>query len=97
MLAIAKRSKCHSGEKAALFFWPEKYFRARLAPARWKGRDDEMRKVEYICTEEIRAIDKLLATIGEPVELARNVGIARLILAIVLFFPSGMESMCTVQ
>lgn len=96
MLAIAKRRKCHCREKVGLFFWAEKCFRERLAPARWKGRDDEMRKVEYICTEEIRAIDKLLATNGDPVELARNLGIARLILAIGLFFSSGMESMSTV-
>jgi hypothetical protein len=37
-----------------------------------------MHKVEYICQKEISAIDKLLATNGEPVELARNLGIARL-------------------
>ncbi len=37
-----------------------------------------MHKVEYICTEEIRAIDKLLSTKGDPVELARSLGIARL-------------------
>ncbi|MEI6639633.1 MAG: hypothetical protein WCL46_07940 [Chlorobium sp.] len=37
-----------------------------------------MRKVEYICQEENNAIDKQLATNGEPVELARNLGIARL-------------------
>ena len=78
VLAIAKRRKCHSREKVGLFFWPEKSFGERFASARWKGRDDEMRKVEYICTEEIRAIDKLLATNGDPVELARNLGIARL-------------------
>lgn len=34
--------------------------------------------VEYICTEEIRAIDMLLGTNGDPVELVRNLGIARL-------------------
>nr|WP_041526553.1 hypothetical protein [Pelodictyon phaeoclathratiforme] len=39
---------------------------------------DEMRKVEYICTEEIRAIDKLLSTNGDQVELARHLGIVRL-------------------
>lgn len=43
-----------------------------------EGDLDEMRKVEYICTEEIRAIDKLLGTNGDPVELVRNLGISRL-------------------
>ena len=69
VLAIAKRRKCHCREKVGLFFWPKESFEERLAPARWKDRDDEMRKVEYICMEEIRAIDKLLATNGDPVEL----------------------------
>ncbi|NTU44126.1 MAG: DUF3320 domain-containing protein [Chlorobiaceae bacterium] len=77
VLAIAKRRQCHSREKVGLFFWPRERFEERHAPARWKNRDDEMRKVEYICLEEIRAIDKLLATKGDPVELARNLGIAR--------------------
>jgi hypothetical protein len=48
------------------------------APARWKNRDDEMRKVEYICQGERSAIGKLLATNCDLVELARNLGIARL-------------------
>ena len=78
VLAIAKRRKTHSRETVGLFFWPEESFDERRAPARWKGREDEMRKVEYICLEEIRAIDKLLATNGDPVELARHLGIARL-------------------
>lgn len=78
VLAIAKRRKCHSREKTGLFFWPESRYEALHAPARWKERDDEMRKVEYICKEELRAIDKLLETGGDPVELARHLGIARL-------------------
>lgn len=78
VLAIAKRRQSHSREKSGLFFWPKEGFEERLAPTRWKGRDDEMRKVEYICQEEIRAIDKLLGTNGDPVELARNLGISRL-------------------
>lgn len=78
VFTIAKRRQCHSREKVGLFFWPKERFEERHAPARWKNRDDEMRKVEYICREEIRAIDKLLATKGDAVELARNLGIARL-------------------
>jgi len=37
-----------------------------------------MHKVEYICQKEISAIDKLIATNGDLVELARNLGIVRL-------------------
>jgi len=78
VFAVAKRRKCHSREKVGLFFWPEERFEDRRAPARWQGRDDEMRKVEYICNEEIRAIARLLEISNDPVELARNLGITRL-------------------
>ncbi len=37
-----------------------------------------MHKVEYICQKEISALDTLLATNCDPIELARNLGIARL-------------------
>jgi len=77
VLAIAKRRKCHSREKVGLFFWPKERFEKLHAPIRWKDRDDEMRKVEYICIEEIIAISRLFA-INDPVELARHLGIARL-------------------
>lgn len=50
----------------------------RVAPARHNGRDEEMRKVDYICKEEIRAIGNLLAAGNDPTELARCIGIARL-------------------
>lgn len=50
----------------------------RLAPARYEGRDDEMRKAEYICKEEIRTIRDSLGLSEEPVEIARAIGIARL-------------------
>lgn len=78
VLGIAKRRQCHSREKVGLFFWPKQSYEARQAPARWKGRDDEMRKVEYICIEELKTISKLLEINNDPVELARKLGIARL-------------------
>ena len=37
-----------------------------------------MRKVEYICTEELRAIDMALSLGGDPVAVARSMDIARL-------------------
>ncbi|NQU46927.1 MAG: DUF3320 domain-containing protein [Chlorobium sp.] len=78
ILAIAKRRKCHSREKTELFFWPKERFENRQAPVRWHGRDDELRKVEYICSEEINAMAKHLNIANDPVELARRLGIARL-------------------
>ena len=37
-----------------------------------------MRKVEYICIEEIRAIGISLSVGNDPIEWARRIGIARL-------------------
>ena len=41
------------------------------------GRDDEMRNVDYICAEELRAINNLCGTDDQAKELARELGIAR--------------------
>ncbi len=78
VLVIAKRRKTYSREKVGLFFWPKERFEERHAPARWQARDDEMRKVEYICMEEIKSMSQLLGISSDPVELARHLGIARL-------------------
>jgi very-short-patch-repair endonuclease len=77
VLAIAKCRKSHTRETVGIFFWPIEHFDSRRTPARYQGRDDEMRKVEYICLEELSAISRQLA-INDPVELARTLGISRL-------------------
>ena len=52
--------------------------RIGLVPARYANRDEEMRKPEHICAEELQHIDETLDLNGDVVELARALGIARL-------------------
>ena len=78
VLALAKRRRGRTTESVGLFFWPKGTVKDRLAPARHIGRDDEMRKIEYICREELRAIRETLSLDSDPVALARSIGVARL-------------------
>lgn len=78
VIDIAKRRRGRTEEDVGLFFWRKGTVKDRLTPARYAGRDDEMRKVEFICKEEIRAIRALLSLNDDPIEMARCIGIARL-------------------
>ena len=78
VIEIAKRRRGRTTENVGLFFWRKGTVKDRLAPARHTGRDDEMRKIEYICREELRAIRESLSLNDDPVTLARRMGIARL-------------------
>jgi very-short-patch-repair endonuclease len=78
VVEIAKRRRGRTKEDVGLFFWCKGTVKERLTPARHKGRDEEMRKVEYICKEEICAIRDLQSIGNDPIEWARRIGIARL-------------------
>ena len=78
VLSLAKGRRGRTKESVGMFFWSKGTVKERRAPARYSGRDDEMRNVEYICGEEIEAIRKALALDGDPVVFARHIGIARL-------------------
>jgi hypothetical protein len=78
VLEIAKHRRGRTKEDVGLFFWPKGTIKERIAPARYNNRDEEMRKVEYICKEEICAIGSSLSLVDDPIELARRMGIARL-------------------
>lgn len=78
VIDLAKRRRGRTQEDVGLFFWRKGTVRDRLTPARYTGRDDEMRKAEFICKEEIRAIRALLSLSDDPIEIARRIGIARL-------------------
>lgn len=78
VIEIAKRRRGYTKEDVGLFFWQKGTVKERLTPARYKDRDEEMRKVEHICKEEIQAIGNLLSLGSDPIELARHIGIARL-------------------
>ena len=78
VIEIAKQQRGRSTENVGLFFWRKGTVKDRIAPARHTGRDDEMRKIEYICREELRAIRESLSLNDDPDMLARRMGIARL-------------------
>lgn len=78
VIKFAKTLRRHTAENVGLFFWPKGAVEDRISPARSEDRNDEMRKIEYICAEELRAINSALSLGGDPVGLARSLGIARL-------------------
>ena len=77
VMDIAKRRRDKSEEDVGLFFWPKGTIPGREVPARHSGRDAQMRKVGYICSDELRAISRVLNT-TDPVSLARSLGVGRL-------------------
>ncbi|SMF85439.1 AAA domain-containing protein [Tistlia consotensis] len=78
VLDLAKTRRGCTRENVGSFFWRKDTVNDRVAPARYHGRDDEMRKVEHICAEELQAVDRDLQLGGNAIELARALGIARL-------------------
>lgn len=77
VIDIAKRRRGKSTEDVGLFFWRKGTIKEREAPARYSGRDGQMRKVRYISTDELRAIARTLST-TDPIAFARSLGIERL-------------------
>jgi len=78
VINLAKRNRFETEEDVGTFFWPKETAEGYTQPARYKNRENEMRKVEYICNKEICAINRLLSLDDDPVEIARNIGIVRL-------------------
>lgn len=78
VVEIAKRRRGRTQEDVGQFFWREGTLKERHAPARYKGRDDDLRSVEHICKEELQAIRAASSLGDDPVALARALGIARL-------------------
>ena len=77
VIDTASRRRGKTQEEVGRFFWRKGTAGARLAPARYEGRDDELNNVDYICKEELRAIAKALR-VGSPAELASRFGVVRL-------------------
>ena len=78
VLNIARLRRGKSVEDVGIFFWRKGTIKDRFAPARYEGRDPELRKIEYICKEEIRAINQSLTIRNSPIEIARRIGLGRL-------------------
>lgn len=78
VLSIAKKEHGFSEEEIGIFFWTKESHKELRAPARHSGRDDDLKSVEFICKEELRAIALSLSLGANPLELARALGIGRL-------------------
>jgi very-short-patch-repair endonuclease len=78
VINLAKTRRSRTTDTAGLFFWRKRTVKDRYAPARYKNRDEEMRKIEYISTQELRAIQAAVSSGTDPIELARHIGISRL-------------------
>ncbi|MGC9327653.1 MAG: DUF3320 domain-containing protein, partial [Candidatus Hinthialibacter sp.] len=78
IIRLASQNHKTTEENTGLFFWSNNPNKERLIPSRYKNRDNEMRKIDYICKEEILAINFLLSLNGDPVEFSRRIGISRL-------------------
>jgi very-short-patch-repair endonuclease len=78
VIKLAKRFRRQAAESVGLFFLRKRAGNEHVAPARYNGRNDEMKKVEYISSEELIAINAEQNLENDPVQLARCLGIARL-------------------
>lgn len=79
VVTIARRRRGSTEEEdVGQFFWRKGTIEERSAPARFEGRDDELKSIALICREELSAIHETLALGEDPMELARRLGITRL-------------------
>ncbi|MGB1025195.1 MAG: DUF3320 domain-containing protein, partial [Rhodospirillaceae bacterium] len=74
---LAGMRRGSTNEEVGRFYWRKRTVKDRLAPHRYQNRNDELRKIEHISADELKAISRVLGS-DDPIELARGLGIARL-------------------
>jgi len=70
--------RAHSKEDVGTFYWPEKTGAEGRQLARIKGRDEEAKKLDYICSQELADILAVCGDKGDFVKLCQVLGIGRL-------------------
>ena len=75
---IAERHRAITREGVGSFHWPETAGSADKRFARTEGRDEETKKLDYICAEEINEILSVCGDAGQFTELCQALGIGRL-------------------
>lgn len=75
---LAPNRRGTTTEGVGKFYWRKGTVKERICLARYAERDEELRSMEYICEDEIRAIDEAVGSNGDLVALARALGIGRL-------------------
>ncbi|MCG7928936.1 MAG: DUF3320 domain-containing protein [Candidatus Thiodiazotropha lotti] len=78
VLTQAKQTRPIMKEAVGSFYFPLGMTKVNQIPARYLNRDEEMKSVDVICKEEIRAINKALSLNGNALELARRLGVSQL-------------------
>ena len=75
---IAEQHRPLTREGVGSFHWPETSEAAKKRFARTDGRDDETKKLDYICAEEITEILSTCGDAGQFTEFCQALGIGRL-------------------
>ncbi len=78
ILSIAQKRRGSTREDGRKFYWQKGTEKERQTQVRYENRNDEMKNVEHICEEELRAIDKVLELNGDAELLAGKIGLKRL-------------------
>ncbi|MEH6388491.1 MAG: DUF3320 domain-containing protein [Pseudomonas profundi] len=68
----------HTKEDVGTFYWPEETGAEGRQLARIKGRDEEAKKLDYICSQELADISAVCGDKGDFVKLCQVLGIGRL-------------------
>ena len=77
-LAQRRRGRTIEEDIEARFFWRKGTVKEKLAPARYEGRDEELKDLNVICKEELRSIHVALKLGDDPFLLARRLGAIRI-------------------
>ncbi|MCE7509572.1 DUF3320 domain-containing protein [Alloalcanivorax xenomutans] len=78
VMQIAEQHRAVTQEGVGSFHWPETSETAAKRFARTQGRDDETKKLDYICAEEINEILAACGDAGQFTEFCQALGIGRL-------------------
>ncbi|MEJ6654400.1 MAG: DUF3320 domain-containing protein, partial [Pseudomonas sp.] len=68
----------YTREDVGAFYWPAKTGVEARQPARIQGRDDEAKKLDYICSQELAEILAVCGDAGDFVKFCQALGIGRL-------------------
>jgi very-short-patch-repair endonuclease len=78
VLGIAETRRETTVEPAGRFYWQKDTVKDKRTQVRYQNRNDEMRNVDFICKEELQAIDRELGLRGDVMALSRALGLTRL-------------------
>jgi hypothetical protein len=78
VLAVADAERTRTQEGVGHFYWPGGMEDNPVRFARSEGRDEDVRKLDYICTEELREILRKSNDDGTYIAFSQALGIGRL-------------------